>query len=210
MDGMSMATTTTAMAATGTMSMAATTSTKAAMSGMGGGTGCKISMLWNWNVKDSCFISSQWKITSNGMFAGSCIGVILLVMVLEALRRATKEYDRYLIKAHKLQYANAGAVSPSSASADDHGKGPSGSAAAIAANVVPPFRPNVLQQAVRALIHMCQFAVAYFVMLLAMYYNGYLIICIFIGSYIGAFLFQWETIYDGPTSAASEATVCCG
>lgn len=43
-----------------------------------------------------------------------------------------------------------------------------------------------------------------------MYYNGYLIICIFIGSYIGAFLFQWETIYDGPTSAASEATVCCG
>ncbi|OHE96238.1 ctr copper transporter [Colletotrichum orchidophilum] len=76
-----------------------------------------------------------------------------------------------------------------SASADDHSKGPSGSAA-IAANVVPPFRPNVLQQAVRALIRMCQFAVAYFVMLLVMYYNGYLIICIFIGSYIGAFRFQ--------------------
>ncbi|OHE90955.1 ctr copper transporter [Colletotrichum orchidophilum] len=227
MDGMSMATTTAAMAATGTMSMAATTSTKAAMSGMGSSTGCKISMLWNWNVKDSCFISSQWKITSNGMFAGSCIGVILLVMVLEALRRAVKEYDRYLIKAHRQRYASAGAASPSSASADDHAKGPSGSAAAIAAHVVPPFRPNVLQQAVRALIHMCQFAVAYFVMLqvyfatvrencannffrLAMYYNGYLIICIFIGSYIGAFLFQWETLYDEPTSAAREATVCCG
>jgi len=29
---------------------------------------------------------------------------------------------------------------------------------------------------------------------LAMYYNGYIIICIFIGAYIGAFIFQWETL----------------
>jgi copper transporter 1 len=29
----------------------------------------------------------------------------------------------------------------------------------------PPFRPTVLQQAVRALLHVCQFIVAYFVML---------------------------------------------
>jgi copper transporter 1 len=25
-----------------------------------------------------------------------------------------------------------------------------------------------------------------------MYYNGYIIICIFIGAYIGSFIFQWE------------------
>ncbi|CCF38415.1 copper transporter ctr4 [Colletotrichum higginsianum] len=205
---MNMATTTAAMAATGTMSMPAATSSKAAMSM--GGSGCKISMLWNYNTIGSCFISSSWKITSNGMFAGSLIGVILLVILLEALRRAVKEYDRYLIRTHKARYADAGAASPSSASADDHAKGPSSSAAAVRSNVVPPFRPNVFQQAVRALIHVCQFAVAYFVMLLAMYYNGYMIICIFIGSYIGAFLFQWETLFDEPTSAAREATVCCG
>jgi len=29
---------------------------------------------------------------------------------------------------------------------------------------------------------------------LAMYYNGYIIICIFIGAYLGALVFQWETI----------------
>jgi solute carrier family 31 (copper transporter), member 1 len=29
---------------------------------------------------------------------------------------------------------------------------------------------------------------------LAMYYNGYLIICIFIGAFLGAFVFQWETL----------------
>jgi hypothetical protein len=30
-----------------------------------------------------------------------------------------------------------------------------------------------------------------------MYYNGYIIICIFIGSFIGAFIFQWETLGCG-------------
>jgi copper transporter 1 len=27
-----------------------------------------------------------------------------------------------------------------------------------------------------------------------MYYNGYIIICIFIGAYLGSFVFHWETI----------------
>ncbi|KAL9003786.1 MAG: hypothetical protein Q9188_003366 [Gyalolechia gomerana] len=55
--------------------------------------------------------------------------------------------------------------------------------------------PTVLQQAIRALIHMLQFAVAYFIMLLAMYYNGYIIICIIIGAYLGSFIFSWEGIH---------------
>lgn len=29
---------------------------------------------------------------------------------------------------------------------------------------------------------------------LAMYYNGYFIICIFIGAFIGSFIFQWEKL----------------
>ena len=32
---------------------------------------------------------------------------------------------------------------------------------------------------------------------LAMYYNGYIIICIFIGAYLGSFIFQWETLGSG-------------
>jgi copper transporter 1 len=71
-----------------------------------------------------------------------------------------------------------------------------------------------------------------------MYYNGYIIICILIGAFLGSFVFHWETIggrlvyvlgitpYAGTldskvltgsssspesqTSASREATVCCG
>lgn len=27
-----------------------------------------------------------------------------------------------------------------------------------------------------------------------MYYNGYIIICIFIGAFLGSFVFQWEML----------------
>ncbi|CAK7274395.1 Copper Transporter integral membrane protein that functions in high affinity copper transport [Sporothrix epigloea] len=151
------------------MSSAAPSATGMADMDMGGGmVDCKISMLWNWNTIDSCFISETWHITSTGMFAGSCIGVILLVMTLEALRRSVKEYDRYLVR----QYRKKAQLTK-----DDTCTG---------------FHPSIFQQAVRALLHLAQFAVAYFVMLLAMYYNGYFIICICIGAYLGSFFFHWE------------------
>lgn len=45
------------------------------------------------------------------MFAGSCIGVILLVMSLELLRRLGKEYDRYILR--QYQRASVNISSPS-------------------------------------------------------------------------------------------------
>ncbi|KAJ6086840.1 hypothetical protein N7467_005754 [Penicillium canescens] len=187
---MSMGTTTSATPA------ATSSASSMSMDMGGGGHSCKISMLWNWNTIDTCFIAKSWHITSRGMFAGSCIGVICLVICLEFLRRLGKEYDRLLSRQHKSKVAATETNQASSAKIPSFG-----------------FRPTVFQQMVRALLHMCQFAVAYFVMLLAMYYNGYFIICIFIGAYIGSFIFTWETISSGDekqTSVANESTVCCG
>ncbi len=108
-------------------------------------------MLWNWYTIDTCFISSTWHVTSRGMFAGSCIGVVLLVMSLELLRRAVKEYDGYLIRKH-----TAAVVSPRTVTIN---KDPA------VAMPAAGFRPTIGEQAVRALLHTVQFAVAYFVML---------------------------------------------
>lgn len=210
MESMDMsATATMAMTGTATMDMSSATSTAAAMSMGGSGSSCVISMLWNWNTIDSCFISSSWHVTSKGMFAGSCIGVLLLVMSLEALRRAVKEFDSYIIHQHAAKFVGSSPVASNNGAGSDSGKATDGAAACAVG--IPPFRPNVGQQAIRALLHMMQFAVAYFVMLLAMYYNGYIIICIFIGSYLGSFIFHWETLGGSQqTSATKEATVCCG
>ncbi|KAI9053682.1 hypothetical protein LZ554_002636 [Drepanopeziza brunnea f. sp. 'monogermtubi'] len=201
----------TAMSMATPVASAAAASSSAAMDmGMGGMDhggmdmgGCITNMLWNWNVIDSCFISSSWRITSKGMFAGSCIGVILLVMSVEFLRRLCKEYDRYLLRQH--QRTQAVVVSTEQSKAAD------GTCAPAVRSLGPvPFRPNLVQQMVRATLHMCSFAAAYFVMLLAMYYNGYIIFCIFIGAWLGAFVFSWETIGLGGGQEKENVTGCCG
>ncbi|KAI1771989.1 Ctr copper transporter family-domain-containing protein [Hypoxylon cercidicola] len=208
---MPMATSTTMDMATGTATSAAAATTSAmSMGGMDMGGECKISMLWNWNVIDACFISSSWHIKSRGMFAGSCIGVILLGILLECLRRSAKEYDGYLVRKNAMD----GFIAPVRASeaneeGGDSSKAPTQITTGNASHA--GYRPKIYEQAIRALLHTAQFVVAYFLMLLAMYYNGYFIICIFIGAFIGSFIFQWEKLGSGrQTGVANEPTVCCG
>ena len=147
-------------------------------------------------IDDSAgFISSTWKITSNGMFAGSCIGVILLVMSLEFLRRASREYDRYIVRQARNQLQHITSDVAIAIDPKINGPGPDSTQTVVTSqNNTQNFRPHLLQQTIRAFFHMMQFAVAYFVMLLAMYYNGYIIISIIIGAFLGAFVFSWEPI----------------
>lgn len=118
-------------------------------------------MLWNWYTVDSCFIARTWKITSSGMFAGSCIGVMLLVVSLEFLRRSVKEYDRYLVRKH-AEYQTG-------VTASNGAKCPKGNSSmpSVSPSMSIGYRPRVTEQAIRALLHVAQFAVAYFVMLYA-------------------------------------------
>ncbi|CEN61785.1 hypothetical protein ASPCAL08433 [Aspergillus calidoustus] len=192
------------------------------------GAACVISMLWNWNTIDSCFLSSHWHIRSGGMFAGSCIGVILLVIALEFLRRVAREYDSFLVRdaQRKSQYQsqaqshepNLAASAAGSSSSADHGKAPASTTAVAGAAAAQgsgrggtSVRPTLLQQITRAFLHVLQFAVAYFVMLLAMYFNGYIIICIFIGAFLGSFIFSWEVLGAGAKeNDATAVTKCCG
>jgi len=65
-------------------------------------------MLWNWYTINSCFLANGWHVRTKGAvyttwtliylggFAGTVIGVFLLSVFLEFLRRAQREYDSYL------------------------------------------------------------------------------------------------------------------
>ncbi|KAI1445982.1 Ctr copper transporter family-domain-containing protein [Annulohypoxylon stygium] len=212
MTGMTMASSLMTMDMASSTTTAAAASTSMAMGGMGGmdmGGHCKISMLWNWNTVDACFLSTSWHIKSKGMFAGSCIGVILLAITLEGLRRSVKEYDRFLIR--KNAHGPVAVTQAESPKVESANAAASGASTSVAPATVAGYRPKVWEQGIRALLHTAQFVVAYFLMLLAMYYNGYFIICIFIGAFIGAYIFQYEKLGgQEQTSAAGEATVCCG
>lgn len=192
-------------------SSAAATATKAASSmggmSMGGSSSpnaCKISMLWNWNTINSCFIARSWHIRTRAHFAGSCIGIVALAVLVEIVRRFQREYDRYLLRTWQQCHCPPFIQSP----ADSNGEKLSYHTTHVQ-NVNPPnlaiqhpffpalgndptaiyYTPTLFQQAIRATFYLLQYAGAYFIMLLAMYYNGYIIICIFIGCFLGYFLF---------------------
>ncbi|KIW17883.1 hypothetical protein PV08_05078 [Exophiala spinifera] len=192
--------------ATGTASAAAATST--AMSSMSMGGTCKINMLWNWYTIDACFLSSSWHITSKGMFAASCIGVVFLVISLELLRRISKEYDMSILRQFQQNTASQELANKSRSTPEGCPSQPR----------VVVFRPSPIQQLIRAVLHAVTFGVAYIIMLLAMYYNGYIIICIIVGAGLGKFLCDWApqkipvgTAFEQQGDAAEEGpTMCCG
>lgn len=64
--------------------------------------------------------------------------------------------------------------------------------------------PTFIQQLVRTLFYSIQFTSAYLIMLLSMYFNGYLLISIILGGTIGYFVANWDTLGEAPS-----VTTCC-
>lgn len=110
------------------------------------------------------------------MFGGSCIGVICLVISLEFLRRAQREFDGYVARRQQRTMPAARTQDDSTLYSSEHSSKQAVSNATSAQEPVAQRSLSMLEllpaQIVRSLLHMIQFAVAYFIMLLAMYYNG--------------------------------------
>lgn len=123
-------------------------------------------MLWNWYTVDSCFIASSWHVRSSGAFAGSCIGVILLVIALEFIRRTQREYDAYILRQWKSSVTELQAERSESGSST--AKQPLSTVVIPLQRRTGVFQPSIFQQIIRSLLFMVQFGVGYFVMLLAM------------------------------------------
>ncbi|ETS79625.1 hypothetical protein PFICI_09478 [Pestalotiopsis fici W106-1] len=185
---------------------------------------CQISMLWNWYTIDACFLSTSWHITNNGMFAATCIGVILMVVLLEFLRRLGKEYDALILRQFQRHVAAQSVAAAAKKEAPEPVSccaPPPDEEEVEAAKPGPrtiTFRATPLQQLIRSVIHAVTFGLAYIVMLLAMYFNGYIIISIIIGAGIGKFVCDWMVLKvvvgldesSGGVAGIEEPTVCCG
>lgn len=69
-----------------------------------------------------------------------------------------------------------------------------GSAARFWARNPRRFRPSLLQQLIRSLIYGVQFTGAYLVMLMAMTFNGYILLAICVGGLFGHFISTWDAL----------------
>lgn len=191
------------------MSMADTTTTS---------TSCQMSeMLWNWNTINTCLLSKSWHITSNGGFTGSCIGIFFVAVGLELVRRIQREFDRYIVRKYRVLMRaspafespnSAGSVPPWSAMASSNNS-PLTPTALMSLFVHPGiatptgYVPSTVEQSIRAALYLAQFAGAYLIMLMAMSFNGYVIVCILAGAFVGHFWFAADSFVDMAAGAGN-------
>ncbi|SCV72649.1 BQ2448_4186 [Microbotryum intermedium] len=154
---------------------------------------CQMSMLWNWYTVDVCFLSEQAHIRSVGAFVGAIVGVFLIVVALEALRRLSRDYDRQI----KCSFQASLALVNSDSNIKDE------------ISTLPLFRPTFSQHFVRSIFYGIQFGTAYILMLLGMTYNGYILFAIFFGGFVGYLLCARDTATDHGGDSPAGRGECC-
>lgn len=190
--------------------------------------GCTMMMLGNWQTINSCFLTSSWHINSQAQFAGTCIGVFLLVLLIEIVRRFGREWDRYIAKNAFINARNGliksgqenqtpsdlvhtipiddkerNVTTTMESSQKPQSQQQKGSMRSFfgdsnRSNKLlgrPQMQPTTIQQCIRSLLYGIQFAGAYVVMLIAMSFNGYILISIVLGGIVGHFVSTWDVFY---------------
>lgn len=192
------------------------------MGGMGDQPMCSMNMLGNWKTIGTCFLTRSWMISTQAQFAGSCIGVAFWVILTECIRRFAREYDRLIVvnaveSITKSQQdfpekwiENSFQSSPSMGEGQGTRSLPTHAwgmvfglpPRALRANGIK-IRPTFVQQCIRTVLYGMQFTSAYLIMLIAMTYNGYMLLSIILGAMVGYFATTWDTLGNVPTSSLS-------
>ncbi|ODV76709.1 Ctr copper transporter [Suhomyces tanzawaensis NRRL Y-17324] len=189
------------------------------MGGMGGmakpAHACKISMLWNWYTVDSCFIARSWHVKSKGAFAGSCIGVFFLVFAAQWLHRFCRELDNAIVARRRQQALNVVDTSSEDSKTKSYpsplGSSPNPYIYTLSHKWLFFSQPNdlvpsPLEHVLRSVLYTVEWGLSYIIMLLFMYYNGYIIISCILGALFGKLAFS----YNEPlTCNDDEDRKCC-
>ncbi|GMF39610.1 unnamed protein product [[Candida] boidinii] len=191
---------------------------------------CKMSMLWNWYTIDTCIISSTWKNSTRGRFAGTCIGVFLMVVATQWLRRLHLEWNNKLIERRAIEkrnYLKALGIEDSDLNIkdilSDEEKEKIVNEGYFATVFIPILEAlkhkwllkwtdknttsvyrNFLDHVIEAGLFTIQWTLTHLIMLLYMYFNGYIIISTFLGALFGRILFGYEPLCTCKCSSAND------
>jgi len=154
---------------------------------------CSMHMLWNTQIKDTCIVFRQWHISSHFVFALSFIAIIFISLGYEYLRAYQRSVDRRIALVlsrgkGRDKSVVSGHSSPEQSGADVEDAGLlSGRRKKLSSSSCTPvpFYPRVL----RAVLYGAQIFVSFFLMLVFMTYNAYLILAVVLGASIGHFVF---------------------
>ncbi|KAJ6562162.1 Ctr copper transporter [Mycena capillaripes] len=133
---------------------------------------CSMNMLWNTQVVDTCIVFRSWHVSSTFTFIVSCAAIMGLGVLYEALRTFQRTVDARIAR----DLAPSAISLSDTTDADDN-----------ASKRTPiPLAPRTL----RALLYGASVFLSFFLMLVFMTYNAYLILATVLGAALGHFIFN--------------------
>ncbi|KAK9592927.1 copper transpport protein [Aspergillus fumigatus] len=139
---------------------------------------CNMNMLFTWSTKDLCIVFSQWHITGPFSLLMSLIVIVLLTAGYEGVRQATRKYE-----AAQAQRLNVFSTTTATIGRDN--------------------RRAVEQRGkiILAALYAVQVFYSFFIMLLFMTYNGFVMLAVAVGAFAGYLVF-------GDNQSAAKTVAC--
>ncbi|KAK9369225.1 Ctr copper transporter family-domain-containing protein [Lipomyces kononenkoae] len=155
---------------------------------------CKMNMIFHWDPTDVCVVFEWWHIRGPGTLAASLIGIILLGIGYEYLRTLT---SAPVIVSPDIDSRDC-ASSPSPTLIDVEMPPPIAipSDTTKYGTLFNVRKSNFLkryQMRLRSVLYAIQVLYSFFIMLIAMTYNGWIIIAVGVGALIGHLFFGYRT-----------------
>lgn len=139
-----------------------------------GGDQCSMNMIFTWSSKNLCIVFRQWRITGTFSLILSLIAVALLTAGYECVREISRRYEQ----SHNARMA----AFSSSGTSDAQVEGPRSWLVVGRDSKLSADRQGML---VKAALYAIQVFYSFFIMLLFMTYNGWVMLAVTVGAFIG-------------------------
>ncbi|KAI4611243.1 hypothetical protein J4E81_003310 [Alternaria sp. BMP 2799] len=134
------------------------------MPGMGGdGPKCNMNMLFTWDTTDLCIVFPSWHISGTTSLVFSLLAVVLMTAGYEAIREISRRYEAY----------SKGVM-----------EGPRGRNGGVGRSAEQQMK------IIKAVLYAVQVFYSFFIMLLFMTYNGWVMLAVAVGAFVGYLMFS--------------------
>ncbi|ORY94811.1 Ctr copper transporter family-domain-containing protein [Syncephalastrum racemosum] len=144
---------------------------------------CSMNMLFNWQVEDVCVVFEWWHIRTAAGLIASCLAVFAIAAGYEFLRAESAALDQKLQDATEKKRADNFAQDQEAADASTSENQGLLNAAPTAVKL------SRQQEMIRSGVYAILVAISFWLMLVFMTYNGYLMIAVVLGAGFGHYFF---------------------
>ncbi|KAF2468213.1 Ctr copper transporter [Lindgomyces ingoldianus] len=158
------------------------------MPGMDGSHKCNMNMLFTWDTKDLCIVFRGWHINGTGSLIVSLLAIVLMTAGYEAVREVSRRYDLYT---KKLAEGRRGGDDMTSDSPPQRKAAETDESSSLLMPGRISGRVSERQtKIVKAVLYAVQVFYSFFIMLLFMTYNGWIMFAVAVGAFVGYMLFS--------------------